>query len=131
MELGNLIFGNSRGKFEVPRGISEDDFIIQEMFIEFMYEIGLDGYGYIENDKLKEYKTERGGFENNIFVINPYYWGEDESITEEPNFIFKPTGLEIDWYKYPLRDSYSNKEFNLKEFKDVMKKCKESVKVEK
>ena len=129
MELGNLIFGNSRGEFKIPRGITEDDFAIQDMFVEFMDEIGLDGYGYVKNDKLEEYETERGGFENDIFIINPYYWGEDENIMEEPNFVFKPTGLEIRWYKYPLRDAYSNKEIKLEELKEILKKCKESMKI--
>ena len=127
MELGNLLFGNSRGQFEVPRGIDEDDFIWQETFIEFMDEIGLDGYGYIENNGLEKYKTERGGFENNTFIINPYYWGEDEEVMKEPNFVFKPTGFTIDWYKYPLRDSYSNKEITFEELKEILKICKESV----
>lgn len=127
MELGNLLFGNSRGRFEVPRGISEDDFIWQETFIEFMDEIGLDGYGYVENDELEKYKTERGGFENNTFIINPYYWGEDEEVMKEPNFVFKPTGFTIDWYKYPLRDSYSNKEITFEELKEILRICKESV----
>ena len=131
MELGNLIFGNSRGRYEVPRGIGEDDFIWQETFIKFMYEIGLDGYGYLENNELEKYKTERGGFENDTFTINPYYWGEDESIMQEPNFVFKPTGLKIDWYKYPFRDSYSNKEITFEELKQILKKCKESVRVNK
>ena len=127
MELGNLLFGNSRGRFAVPRGIGEDDFIWQETFIEFMDEIGLDGYGYVENDELEKYKTERGGFENNTFIINPYYWGEDEEVMKEPNFVFKPTGFTIDWYKYPLRDSYSNKEITLEELKEILRICKESV----
>jgi hypothetical protein len=26
----------------------------------------------------------------------------------QPNFLFKPTGFTLDWYKYPLRDSYSS-----------------------
>lgn len=127
MELGNLLFGNLRGTFEVPRGINEGDFVWQETFIGFMNEIGLDGYGYIENGELEKYETDRGGFENDTFIINPYYWGEDENIKEEPNFVFKPTGLTISWYKYPLRDSYSNKEITFEELKDILKRCKESV----
>lgn len=92
-----------------------------------MDEIGLDGYGYVENDELEKYKTERGGFENNTFIINPYYWGEDEEVMKEPNFVFKPTGFTIDWYKYPLRDSYSNKEITFEELKEILRICKESV----
>lgn len=131
MELGNLLFGNSRGRFEVPRGIGEDDFAWQETFRDFMDEIGLDGYAYIENKELEKYKTERGGFENDIFAINPYYWGEDENIMREPNFIYKPTGLTIDWYKYPLRDSYSNKKITFEELNEILKKCKESIAINK
>lgn len=47
---------------------------------------------------------------------------------EEPNFVYKPTEYEIDWYKYPLRDSYANKELTLEEFKEILNKCKESIK---
>lgn len=122
MELGNLLFGNSRGNYPLERGRW------QETFCEFLDEIGLDGYGYIDDEKLKEYETDRGGFENDVFLVNPYYWGEDEDIMEEPNFIYKPTGYEIDWYKYPLRDSYANKELTFEEFKEVLNKCKESIK---
>lgn len=122
MELGNLLFGNSRGNYPLERGHW------QETFHEFLDEIGLDGYGYIDDEKLKEYETDRGGFENDVFLVNPYYWGEDEDIMEEPNFIYKPTGYEIDWYKYPLRDSYANKELTFEEFKEILNKCKESIK---
>lgn len=122
MELGNMLFGNSRGTYSLERGIW------QRTFFEFLDEIGLDGYGYVEDEGLKEYTTDRGGFENDIFVINPYYWGDDESIMEEHNFIYKPTGYEIDWYKYPLRDSYANKKLTFKEFKEILNECKKSVK---
>lgn len=122
MELGNILFGNSRGTYSLDRGIW------QKTFFEFLDEIGLDSYGYVEDEKLKEYQTDRGGFENDTFIINPYYWGDDESIMQEHNFIYKPTGYEIDWYKYPLRDSYANKKVTFKEFKEILNECKKSVK---
>lgn len=121
MELGNMFFGNSRGEFEVPRGEWQD------LFIEFLYDIGLDGYGFITDKSLKKYETDRGGFENDTFLVNPYYWGEDESIAEEPNFVFKPNGLCIDWYKYPFRDSYSNMELTFDELSHILSECKSSV----
>lgn len=125
MELGNAIFGNSRGEFEIPRGEW------QELFVEFLYDIGLDGYGYLESDELKGYETDRGGFENDTFVVNPYYWSYDDEIMEEHNFVYKPSGLTIDWYKYPFRDSYSNKEITFEELKEILENCKESVIVSK
>lgn len=40
-----------------------------------------------------------------------------------PNFHHKKSGLTIDWYKYPLRDSYSNQKMNLKEFNKIIQEC--------
>lgn len=108
-------------KFEVPRGE------FQEFFVEWLFDNGFDGYGYIEDSDNKN-KTERGGFENSIFIINPYYWGDDENIMLEPNFVFKPLGLEIRWYKYPMRSAYSNMEISLDDIKEIMKSCTESMK---
>lgn len=45
----------------------------------------------------------------------------------KPNFLYKPTGLTIEWYKYPLRDSYFNQETTLDEFKEIIDKCIESL----
>jgi len=47
-----------------------------------------------------------------------------------PNFLYKPTKLEIEWYKYPLRDSYSNQEITLLQFKEIIDDCIRSVKEE-
>jgi len=37
----------------------------------------------------------------------------------QPNFFYKPSNLRIMWYKYPLRDSYSNRPFDEKELKEI------------
>lgn len=107
MELGNMIFGNSRGNFEVNR-----DWV--NIFSALM-------------DKLNmEYHCSE--YENDTFIIFPYYWGEDEEIACKPNFVYKPTGFKIDWYKYPFRDSYMNQNISKKEFMEIILKCIESVK---
>lgn len=113
MELGNLIFGNSRGEFKVPR----DEY--QDLFQEFLERNGFDGYGHYKN---KEY------FENKTFIIRPYYWGEDEAITQLPNFVYKPMNFEIKWYKYPMRDAYSNQDINIETFKSMLNDCEDSMK---
>ena len=41
----------------------------------------------------------------------------------QPNFLYKPTGFQIMWYKYALRDSYMNQNINLDEFKVILKDC--------
>jgi len=41
----------------------------------------------------------------------------------QPNFLYKPTGFQIMWYKYALRDSYMNQDIDLDEFKNILKDC--------
>jgi|WetSurSiteA1Bulk_404760.scaffolds.fasta_scaffold00683_7 hypothetical protein len=60
MELGNLIFGNSRGNFEIPRSIGWE---------EELYRV----FDAIKPDEENSYGFN---FENNTFMIFPYYWGE-------------------------------------------------------
>ena len=112
IELGNLFFGNSRGPFHIDRS--------WEAEMGMLFEAAdLDMYGYADRDVA----TERGGFENDVFHIEPYYWGDDEDIMDEPNFRYKPTGFELHWYKYPLRDSYCNKNITYGEYCDMIEKC--------
>lgn len=110
MELGNLMFGNSRGAYAVePR----EDY--QEAFQDFLHEHGWDSHA-VRDDGEYEY-------ENDVFIVRPYYWGEDEEKAELPNFVFKPLGLEIRWYKYPMRGAYSNMDVPLDVFEAIMKVC--------
>jgi len=106
----------------------EDRRIFEGAFCEFMNKVNINFYGYFYTDKekLKVFETDRGGFENEVYLINPYYWGEDEKIGEEPNFLYKPTGFAIWWYKYPLRASYMNINITLEEFREILDKCYKS-----
>lgn len=109
MELGNMYFGNSRGMYEVDRSF-------QYFFVACMEDLGFDSYGhYVEEKFDNNIKYEpKEIYEDEVLMVNPYYWGEDEELMNMHNFIYKPMNLEIDWYKYPLRDSYSN-QFLVKE----------------
>jgi hypothetical protein len=123
MELGNLIFGNSRGKYVV-----EPRMKYQDAFYEFLEALKLDGYGY-PTDRNREMADERTNtsFENDTFLIRPYYWGEEEEIQDLPNFVYKPDNITIDWYKYPMRDAYCNQNISIKRFKEILKACLASV----
>lgn len=120
MELGNAIFGNSRGKYHVePR----TDY--QDVFCDFLRDNGFDMYGYRESHVHES--DDYSSIDNDVFTIRPYYWGEDESITELPNFVYKPIGLEIQWYKYPMRDAYSNQDIDLVTFAKILEECAKSL----
>jgi hypothetical protein len=44
-----------------------------------------------------------------------------------PNFLYKPTGFQIQWYKYPLRDAYMSEPLTLAEFCAMIDKCVASI----
>lgn len=115
IELGNLLFGNSRGAYAV---VPREDY--QELFVDFLEKNGFDMYGH-RNDQQED------RFENEVFIVRPYYWGEDEEIAALPNFVYKPTDLEIKWYKYPMRDAYCNQDVSAEDFGAILQKCSESL----
>ncbi len=49
----------------------------------------------------------------------------------KPNFLYKPTAFEIQWYKYPFRDSYMNINLSVSDFSEIVDKCIASVRCEK
>jgi hypothetical protein len=115
MELGNAIFGHSRGEVPIPRseGYEEE---LQRLF---------DAYSDEESVV---------AFDNETFSVAPYFWGDcdcdrpDFEHTEgcaetRPNFHFKPDDYQLKWYKYPLRDSYANRELSLANFAKMIDRC--------
>lgn len=44
-----------------------------------------------------------------------------------PNFLHKPSGLELNWYKYPFRAAHSNREFTAQEFLKIIAECLDSL----
>ena len=121
-----MLFGNSRGEYKFP-----DRNLVECNEWQKLLEItDSDSRGYTYIDQLK---SSSGGIDTEYFSINPYYWGEcdcdDEDEHDEGcpcvrhNFIYKPTGFTIDWYKYPFRDSYMNMNLIEEQIKWIFKKC--------
>lgn len=117
-ELGNILFGNSRGEYSVNRELIEP--IFWDCFGRYF-----DAYMYFKGDD--EHITDRGGYENDVFKVNPYYWGDEDKIADEPNFVYKPENIEIFWYKYPFRDSYSNINITAAKASEIFSKCQNSI----
>ena len=101
MELGNLLWGNSRGEYPVDRDLTD-------LFYEIFDIFNCDMYGYTSDNDPSI--NDRGGITTDKIIIRPYYWGDDEDEAVLPNFEYRcgDTYIAIDWYKYPLRDAYSN-----------------------
>ena len=118
MELGNIVFGNSRGEYAV-----EPRMDYQEAFCNFLFANGWDGHAIRGDGADTAYE-----YENDTFIIRAYYWGDDEDKAALPNFVYKPTGLEISWYKYPMRDAYSNQDISIEQFVEILADCERSMK---
>ena len=103
MEIGNLLFGYSRGAYPFPdRAIADSD-----EWLALCGVLGIDSHGCTEKDN--PHRSDTGGYDDGVICVNPYWWGSgDESRADEPNFLDRRIGLEIRWYKYPFRDSYMN-----------------------
>ena len=122
MEIGNLLFGHGvHGAYEVSRSLQESvewDFLLRRTKSDF--------YGYTIDEK---HRNSMGGYENDTFVINPYWWGDpDDDRSNAPNFLYKPTGFEIRWYKYPFRDSDMNIKLQMSQIRRIFEKCIKSIK---
>lgn len=44
----------------------------------------------------------------------------------QPNFLYKPTGFRINWYKYPFRDAYMTPPVDPEEWRRIVRHCIES-----
>ena len=87
---------------------------------EMMRDVNQELWMYIMEER---YNGEYA-FENHVFQIKPYSWGE------EPNdwhFHHKPSGLKVYWYKYPLRGAMSNMSITHEQFRAVLYDCMNSV----
>jgi hypothetical protein len=89
----------------------------QKEFCRALIDMGFDSYGMCDNGDW--------GFENDVFIMRPYYWGDSEYISELPNFEHKRTGFKLAWYKYPLRSSYMNKDVSKEQLFWMLNDCKE------
>lgn len=76
-------------------------------------------WGYYMQDMGGEY------FQNDTFQIMPYNWDDDDS--NEWHFWHKPSGVRLEWYKYPLRGVRSNRRLSQEEFADILADCHNSM----
>lgn len=82
-------------------------------------------YAILEKGFGSKTDIEHMDFENEVFKISPYDWNEPEN--PKPNFIHKPSGFKLWWYKYPLRSPEVNFNITHEEFSCILYDCVNSV----
>ena len=123
MEIGNALFGHSRGNYAIDSTSRAAD-LLSDTFTE----LGITERGRVDEDNrqiieplintvLKE--TDRGVDVRNpqsghlLMRIRSYWWGDDEDTVqaEAPNLEMPAVDVKIRWYKYWCRDAYANRPF--------------------
>ena len=116
----------------------------EALFKEFLNDCGFNDLGNPVDEKLNEYvsvpkEAEISDdefddevenipiFDNGVFRIIPFCWESSEGLFELPNFTYYPTKYQIEWYKYPFRDAWANKDIDMIEFVDILRSCKRSL----
>lgn len=86
---------------------------------------GSDAYMYTNSQTCK---NEFGGYENEVFSITPYNWNDEG--TNRPNFLHKPTGFAMQWYKYPFRGTFMTDALSVDEISNIFCNCVNSIRKE-
>lgn len=106
MEMGNLLFGCSRGEIELDRDL------LQDVFWQGLAYVGYDSHGLpmVVSAKLSVTKASLPAHDD-LFCVRPYWWGDPDSPKATlPNLEVPSADLKVMWYKYALRDAYANRE---------------------
>ena len=118
MELGNLMFGNNYNKelnCEVDRDFIRDFEDVLERLC-----LGFEGHPEFDvNDYVIDEDKSIFGIKG-LVEVHPYKWDIDDEPDLIPNLRLPQHDVTINWYKYPFRDAYSNREISLSEWKKIM-----------
>lgn len=105
MELGNMLFGNSRGQHPVPRDWEDE---LYRLFKEIEK----------QDRKFNNYPYQE--YENDVFHIFPYYWGDCTCGFEEIEYeIAGELEHRPDCYQTRLREEKLKKGFVKEKFEDI------------
>ena len=125
-ELGNICWGNSRGLYRVPRSWEGH---LRRLFLAI--------------NPNADYWAET--YDNDVFSTMRYYWGDctcdvgdgvdpvghsPKCLLAKPNFHYKPIDYQLQWYKYPLRDSWASHDLTEVEFINIIDDCIRSIRDE-
>lgn len=66
--------------------------------------------------------------DNGVFSNRYFSWDDPDTLESQseclkPNFLFKPTGFEVTWYKHPFRSMWMNQDLSPREIMHMMALC--------
>jgi hypothetical protein len=105
----------------IPKGADKGD-----LFVELIRQLSLKT-GKSGGNGLGGENGYGVDFENDVFMMHPYCWCESYDCPwcaeHRENFLYKPTGFKMHWYKYIGRDEETEGELP----KDWFQKCVDSI----
>ena len=125
MELGQMLLSNTPPQEYEADWATDGLRMIAEVISESR---GLDPNGWNELTS----NSGQEDFINDVFEMRSYCWCEGDSKGHEggcpPNFLYKPNGLTITWYKHAGRGVRANMEYpGAKNWFKAISKCIESI----
>ena len=71
------------------------------------------------------HENDSGGYEDDVICIRPYDWGTEEEPerASRPNLLFKPSGFNMGWYKYPWRGADMSENLSVGEIRRIWRLC--------
>jgi len=70
-------------------------------------------------------------FENDVFMMHHFCWCEKDDCDwcnrSKPNFLYKPNGFEVTWYKWIGRDTHYSQDLDGNAWKRIFDECVASI----
>lgn len=99
--------------------VEPDNYVVLfvELIGEFLWDRGVTRGNPVDNSGAE--------YENEVFYLGAYDWNEDKDYV--PNFWFKPTNFQVEWYKHIGRGTYANRPLTYSEAYEMFKACIDSI----
>ena len=100
---------------------------------EYPFPDEFDSYELWWGTPLRFMSPDNSEEDNEVFSNRYFCWDDPETVESQseclkPNFLFKPTGFEVTWYKHPFRSMWMNQDLSPREIMHMMALCERSVK---
>ena len=126
MELGQLLLSNTPPQEYEAEWATDGLHLIAQVIAEYRGKDPNGGWTTLTSN------SGESDYINDVFEMRSYCWCEGGIEGHEngcpPNFLYKPTGLIITWYKYSGRGTTSNKKYpGARTWSEIVNHCIRSI----